>query len=79
MVGFGSELKAWPALPGVGGKVPVSPQTLIGLTPESAVVKNYEGKTYRYPQPRPTEADVVPDSADQPSPNGHSTAIPCDL
>jgi len=56
--------------PGGGGKVPVSPQTLIGLTPENAVIKNYEGKTYRYPQPRSTNAEVAADCADSPSANG---------
>jgi lysine 2,3-aminomutase len=64
--------------PGGGGKVVVSPQTLIGLTPENAIIKNYEGKTYRYPQPTPAESDTAPDDADQPSPNGHGTAIHCD-
>lgn len=48
--------------PGGGGKIPVSPQTLIGLTPNDAIVKNYEGNTYRYPQPKePTPDCVEPD------------------
>lgn len=59
--------------PGGGGKVPVSPQTLIGLSPENAVIKNYEGKTYRYPQPK----EPVTDCADLPSHNGNGTA-PCE-
>jgi lysine 2,3-aminomutase len=52
--------------PGGGGKVPVSPQTLIGLSTENVVIKNYEGKTYRYPQPK----EPAPDCADLPSSNG---------
>ena len=56
--------------PGGGGKVPVSPQTLIGLSPDNAVIKNYEGKTYRYPQPK---AEVTADCAELPSSNGNGT------
>jgi lysine 2,3-aminomutase len=59
--------------PGGGGKVPVSPQTLIGLSPDGAVIKNYEGKTYRYPQPKETASDC----ADLPTPHGNGTA-PCE-
>jgi lysine 2,3-aminomutase len=59
--------------PGGGGKVPVSPQTLIGLTPEHAIIKNYEGNTYRYPQPRPTNAEVAADCADLHLSNGNGT------
>jgi lysine 2,3-aminomutase len=59
--------------PGGGGKVPVSPQTLIGLSPESAVIKNYEGKTYRYPQPKEPAQDCV----EHPSANGNNPA-PCE-
>jgi lysine 2,3-aminomutase len=55
--------------PGGGGKVPVSPQTLIGLSPENAVIKNYEGKTYRYPQPK----EAASDCAELPSHNGNGT------
>lgn len=55
--------------PGGGGKVPVSPQTLIGLGPDDAIIKNYEGHTYRYPQPK----EAAPDCADLPSSNGNGT------
>ncbi len=38
--------------PGGGGKIPLLPSDyLVSLTPEQAILTNYEGKTYIYPQP----------------------------
>src|SRR5437867_2960179 len=38
--------------PGGGGKIPLLPSDyLVSLTPEEAILTNYEGKTYIYPQP----------------------------
>ena len=34
-----------------GGKVPFNPDYLISLDDKKAVFRNYEGKTYEYPQP----------------------------
>jgi lysine 2,3-aminomutase len=41
-------------LPGGGGKVPILPEYIIKLDDKEIVVKNYQGKRYRYPQPEPT-------------------------
>ena len=38
--------------PGGGGKIPVEPQNLVSLDDEKAVIKNYLGREYTYPQPR---------------------------
>lgn len=41
--------------PGGGGKVAIlPPDTLLGLDEKEAIVKNYENKLYRYPQPEQT-------------------------
>jgi lysine 2,3-aminomutase len=37
--------------PGGGGKVPILPDYLVHLDDEGAVLKNYENKTFHYPQP----------------------------
>src|SRR3989442_1153024 len=38
--------------PGGGGKIPLLPSDyLVSLTPEQAILTNYEGKAYIYPQP----------------------------
>ena len=38
--------------PGGGGKVPMNPDYLMSCDGESAVIRNYRGDTYVYPQPR---------------------------
>jgi lysine 2,3-aminomutase len=38
-------------LPGGGGKVPVSPNYVIGENEQGLVLRNFEGKTYTYPSP----------------------------
>lgn len=37
--------------PGGGGKTPVNPDYIISLDDKKAVLRNYEGKTYEYPNP----------------------------
>lgn len=37
--------------PGGGGKIPVMPNYLISQSPQSVVLRNYEGNVYTYPQP----------------------------
>src|SRR5438128_1513517 len=44
--------------PGGGGKIPLLPSDyLVSLTPEQAILTNYEGKTYIYPQPPQVDRD----------------------
>jgi lysine 2,3-aminomutase len=38
--------------PGGGGKVPLLPEYVESITDDEVVFRNYEGKTYRYKQPR---------------------------
>lgn len=42
--------------PGGGGKVPILPEYVLKVTDEEVVVRNYEGKIFRYPLPKPDEA-----------------------
>lgn len=42
--------------PGGGGKTPVNPEYIISLDDKQAVLKNYEGKIYIYPNPVPRES-----------------------
>ncbi|MCL2479381.1 MAG: lysine 2,3-aminomutase, partial [Treponema sp.] len=35
-----------------GGKVPINPEYVVSLDNEKAVIRNYEGRLYTYPQPR---------------------------
>jgi lysine 2,3-aminomutase len=37
-------------LPGGGGKVPLTPKYIIRMSPEEAILRNYQGKRYVYPQ-----------------------------
>jgi lysine 2,3-aminomutase len=37
--------------PGGGGKIPLYPEMVIGKNGDELLLKNYEGKTYRYPDP----------------------------
>ncbi|MBN2104456.1 KamA family radical SAM protein [bacterium] len=39
-------------LPGGGGKVPLIPNHVVSLNPDSIVVKNFQGNFFRYPQTR---------------------------
>ena len=49
--------------PGGGGKVRILPNSVVSFTDKEVIVKNFEGKIYRYPQP--TEK------------NGRKTSDPC--
>lgn len=46
--------------PGGGGKIPLLPEYVAGRTENALRLRNYEGKLYEYPDPRP--ANVVPDT-----------------
>jgi lysine 2,3-aminomutase len=37
--------------PGGGGKIPVLPETVVGMGGDNILLRNYEGKTYAYPNP----------------------------
>jgi lysine 2,3-aminomutase len=39
--------------PGGGGKIPLQPQYVVGREGDFIVLRNFEGKTYRYPDPLP--------------------------
>lgn len=38
--------------PGGGGKIPIAPQYLISMSDKRVVLRNYEGGTFSYPQPK---------------------------
>lgn len=40
--------------PGGGGKIPLLPEYMVGREGDDVVLRNFEGKTYRYPDPLPT-------------------------
>jgi len=40
-------------LPGGGGKVPITPNYIVGRTVEGLVMRNFEGKTFLYPEAPP--------------------------
>jgi lysine 2,3-aminomutase len=40
-------------LPGGGGKVPITPNYIVGRTVEGLVLRNFEGKTFVYPETPP--------------------------
>ena len=47
--------------PGGGGKIPILPnEYLLNLDENGAVLKNYENKTYHYPQPDQTRSRELP-------------------
>lgn len=39
--------------PGGGGKIPIMPEYLVGRDGDDVVIRNYEGRTFRYPDPIP--------------------------
>ncbi len=52
--------------PGGGGKVAILPQdTLLYVDDDQAVVKNYEGKRFRYPQPTAAQETESPSGAQE--------------
>jgi lysine 2,3-aminomutase len=47
--------------PGGGGKIPLLPnEYLLNLDEKGAVLKNFENKTYHYPQPTTTDHRELP-------------------
>lgn len=50
--------------PGGGGKIPLQPGYLVGRDGDSVVLRNFEGRTYRYPDP--VAAGVVSGNAASP-------------
>ena len=48
--------------PGGGGKIPLQPDYLVGRDGEDLVLRNFEGKLFRYPDPLPVGGDLhIPD------------------
>jgi len=45
-------------LPGGGGKVPLLPEYVVAINEKEALLKNYLGKIYRYPQPSSVLSDA---------------------
>ncbi len=39
--------------PGGGGKIPLQPNSVVGREGDDLLLRNYEGKIYRYPDPQP--------------------------
>jgi lysine 2,3-aminomutase len=42
--------------PGGGGKIPLQPNYVVGREGDDLILRNFEGQTYRYPDPLPAEA-----------------------
>lgn len=45
--------------PGGGGKVPVNPDYMVQRNEERVIVRNYEGKTFEYPEPAVTPDPIL--------------------
>jgi lysine 2,3-aminomutase len=45
--------------PGGGGKIPLQPETVIGRDGDYLLLRNFEGKTYRYPDPLQETEDAL--------------------
>jgi len=45
--------------PGGGGKIPLLPDYLVGREGDYLVLKNYEGRIFRYPDPAPLQSHTV--------------------
>ncbi len=57
--------------PGGGGKVRLLPDTVIRYSRDEVVVTNFEGKTYRYPQPKNgARKTPPPPESPEPTPSG---------
>lgn len=44
--------------PGGGGKIPLMPEYVVGREGDDLIIRNYAGKTFRYPDPLPVGAGV---------------------
>ena len=51
-------------LPGGGGKVPVSPNYIVGRSERGLVLRNYEGRTFTYPDPPATSDQAAREAAE---------------
>lgn len=45
--------------PGGGGKVPINPEYVLQRNSERTLIRNFEGRTFEYPEPRPATARVL--------------------
>jgi lysine 2,3-aminomutase len=45
--------------PGGGGKIPLQPQTVVGRDGDYLLLRNFEGKTFRYPDPIPGDGTAM--------------------
>lgn len=45
--------------PGGGGKVPVNPEYVLKRTRESTLIRNFEGRTFEYPEPSAMGAEIL--------------------
>ncbi|MCA9291421.1 MAG: KamA family radical SAM protein [Phycisphaerales bacterium] len=45
--------------PGGGGKIPLSPEYVLGREGDDIIVRNYAGEIFRYPDPLPEPVDAV--------------------
>jgi lysine 2,3-aminomutase len=45
--------------PGGGGKIPLQPQNVVGRDGDYLLLRNFEGKTFRYPDPLPENSSPV--------------------
>jgi lysine 2,3-aminomutase len=45
--------------PGGGGKVPINPDYVLQRTPERTLIRNFEGRTFEYPEPSAVDAPVL--------------------
>lgn len=48
--------------PGGGGKVPLLPEYVVGRDGDDLLLRNYQGKIYRYPDPLPSQGHCSPKS-----------------
>ena len=55
--------------PGGGGKVPLLPEYVQEITDDEVVFRNYEGKIFRYKQPRSTEVETGTKTEEQTTPD----------
>jgi lysine 2,3-aminomutase len=54
--------------PGGGGKIPLMPEYLVAREGDDLVLRNFEGKTFRYPDPVPSNETVEGNHASRPRP-----------
>lgn len=58
--------------PGGGGKVPVNPDYVLERTDHQTTIRNYEGKTYTYPEPKVPEERATTSAQELKSPSSPS-------